>query len=258
MMNRRRLLKLALLALPAAGIGLGAACGGVDQKDYDAVKKQLTDQEGKAAALQKQLSDVQQQAAAKAKEAATPAQKVLLASKSVTAAPPRPTPTPLPAGVTPAPPPTPRASFFEPVGLFIYADTVTAGPAESKFNVDATGISAPSCVITSVFSRGMHLVWRFEVIEASSGKRLTAVEVDKAVVRLPTGEEIAGRFGRHGSTDDAPWFWTSAWDIPLTYPLGVLDWQLTVTTKNGKTGTYKPWNVSIPERGVEARTQILE
>jgi hypothetical protein len=38
----------------------------------------------------------------------------------------------------------------------------------------------------------------------------------------------------------------------------VLDWNLTVTAKDGKTGRFQPWNVSIPARGVEGRTQILE
>jgi len=41
------------------------------------------------------------------------------------------------------------------------------------------------------------------------------------------------KFGRHGSLDTSPWFWTGAWDIPLDYPLGYFDYSIKVTTANG-------------------------
>lgn len=286
---------LSILGLLLAITGLVVACGGgVSQEEFDAAKQQLADQEQKAAALQQQLSDKlrevaaqqqkiasgegdvkasQEKLATKEKEAAElqkqleaakavpglPAgASILLAAKPVPAPTPRPTPTPPPAGYVPPPAPVPPASFSEPLALYIRADTVTSAANESKYNVDATGIPNWACVQTSAFKRGMHLVWRYEVVDTATGKRLTDKEMATAAVRLPTGEEIKGRFGRHGSTDDAPWFWTSAWDIPLDYPLGILDWSVQVAAKDGKQGSFKPWAVSIPARAVESRTQILE
>ena len=162
-------------------------------KDADLVK--LKDQ---VAAKDKEIVDLKAKPAAASglPEGAT----LLLASKPVPPPAPRATPTPRPADYVPPPTPAPLASFFEPLKLVIYADTVTAGPGESKYNIDAAGIANPKCVLTSVFRRGMHLVWRYEIVDAGTGKRLTDKEVDKAMVRLPTGEELTGRFGRHGST----------------------------------------------------------
>ncbi len=277
-------------------VGLGAAlvtasCSGATTGERDALKR-LADsqqqtvqaqqqllsnqekgtagaQEQRAAAV-KQLEALQQQLAAAQKDLASAQQKgatglpqggsVLLAANPVPSPTPRPTPTPLPPGYVPPtapPPPVPSDSFLKPLALYIHADTITSAANESKYNVDATGIPNPSCVQTSVFKRGMHLVWRYEIVDTSTGKRLTDKEVASAAVKLPTGDEIKGRFGRHGSTADAPWFWTSSWDVPLDYPLGVLDWSLNVTSKDGKAGTFNLWQVSIPERGVEGRTQII-
>lgn len=60
MINRRRLLGLALLAFPAAGIG--AACGGIEQSEFDGVKKQLAEEQEKGKAFQGQMATLQQQA----------------------------------------------------------------------------------------------------------------------------------------------------------------------------------------------------
>ncbi|MBI2935597.1 MAG: hypothetical protein HYY31_02125 [Chloroflexi bacterium] len=249
------------------------------EDEYAKAKQQLASKEGDAVALQQKLSttekeiaDIKQKLALKESEASdlqtklTAAQArpsleagstILLGAKAVPAPTPRPAPTPPPAGYVPPPAPTPLPTYYETLQLYIYADTVTAGPQESKYNYDATGIASPYCVATSAYKRGMHIVWRYEIIDSTTGKRLTTNEVQKASVRLATGEEITGRWGRHGSTPDAPWFWTSAWDVPLDYPLGVLDWSIQVTAKDGKTGSFKQWKVSIPERNIESRTQIV-
>lgn len=214
-------------------------------------------------ALSQQVAAKSQQLDAKEKEAAELKSKLDQAAKQTTLlaakpdAPLRATPTPAPAGFVPPPPPPIPTSYLQPVDVYIYADTVTAGPGESRFNYDPAGVPNASCVASSVFRRGMHLVWRYEAVDARTGKRLTEAEVENAVVRLPHGEEIKGRFGRHGSADDAPWFWTSAWDVPLDYPMGALDWELVMTTKDGKRGSFKQWKVSIPDRGIESRTQII-
>jgi len=246
MWRRGKFLPLALGVVAAAlGLVVGLAVaggGGVSQSDYDTVKEQVTALQQKSAEQQKVTT--------------------LVGAQPVPSPTPRPTPTPLPAGFTPAPAPpapSPPSSFYEPFSLYVYADTVTSAAGETPFNVDATGPTKyPFCVLTSVFKRGMHAVWRFEVIDIGSGTRLTDKEIETAVLRLPSGEEIKGRFGRHGSTADSPWFWTAAWNIPLDYPLGLLDWQILVTTKDGKKGRVNALTVSIPERGVETRMQIAE
>ncbi|MFQ5854477.1 MAG: hypothetical protein ACE5LU_02375 [Anaerolineae bacterium] len=213
----------ALFGLLGIVLALVTACGGgVSQADYEALQQQLT-------AKEQELANLQQQAEA---AQAAPSDAIWI---TIPDAPPRATRTPPPPGFTPPPPPEMPASYTDPLPLFFYVDTVTAGPGESKYNVDAS----LGCRRSSVFRRGMHIVWRMEVVDTATGSRLSDNEVDRAVLKLPHGEDINFRFSRHGRTDDAPWFWTAAWDAPLDYPLGVIDYTIEVVTKDGKAGTFK-------------------
>jgi hypothetical protein len=250
--------KVVLIGLAGSVLALLTACsGGVSQSEYDSAKQQLAAQDQKVSALQQQLSakdkqvaDLQQKPAAPA-GAAAGIQPILAAQKAA----PRLTPTPLPAGATPAPKPAaPVPPKTKTVPLYAHIDTITSAPGESLFNVDATS----ACVKTSQFSRGMHLVWRMELVDTSTGKILQDADVKSASVKLPTGEEAKFRYGRHGATEDSPWFWTAAWDVPLEFPLGVLEYGVTVVTQDGKSITVAdPLAVSMPERQIESRVVIV-
>lgn len=234
-------------------VALAACASGVAQTDYDALKQQLSAQEQKAAALQQQLSTKDKEIADLQKKATgDPGVTVLVGAKQVTPPTPAPSPTPPPPGFTPPPPPQPGAAKVVPI--YAHIDTVTAGPNESKFNVDPL----LSCVKTSMFKRGMHVVWRMELVDTSSGKILQAADIKDAILKLPNGTENKFRYGRHGSTEDAPWFWTTAWDVPPDFPLGVLDYTVTVTTQDGKTVTVKdPLPVSLAARNMDTRLVIV-
>ncbi|MBI4187493.1 MAG: hypothetical protein HY530_08340 [Chloroflexi bacterium] len=266
-----------LLAVLVIVASLASACG-VPQKDVEALKQQLETakaqaqnaatlqtqvtakeqeitalkQELEAAkALGKDVAALQAQITAKEQELAT--LKKNMVWTIIPNAPPRqPAPPPTPGAPPPPPPPTPPPAKTVP--LFFYVDTVTAGPGESKYNVDASRY----CVINGVFKRGMHIVWRMEVVDTTTSKVLQKTDVSSAVLKLPHGETKNFNFGRHGATEDAPWFWTAAWDAPPDYPLGVLDFTIEVTTNDGKTGTFKQIPVSLPARGIESRLTIIE
>jgi hypothetical protein len=45
-------------------------------------------------------------------------------------------------------------------------------------------------------------------------------------------------WGAHGATTNRVWFWTAAWNIPATFPLGDSTLRITYTLESGKTGTY--------------------
>ncbi|MBI2831855.1 MAG: hypothetical protein HYX79_06340 [Chloroflexi bacterium] len=226
-----------VVALSIAVALVSACASGVPQKDVDALKQQLAAKE---------------QEAAKAKQDLDALKKNSVMSVVPNAPPRQPPPPPKPGDPPPPPKPTPPAAKTVP--LFFYVDTVTAGAGESKFNVDASRY----CAISGVFQRGMHIVWRMEVIDTSTGKVLQATDVKSAALKLPHGENKNFNFGRHGATEDSPWFWTSAWDVPMDYPLGVLDFTVEVTTNDGKTGTFKQIPVSAPDRGIESRLTIVE
>lgn len=253
-MSARKIAKVSALALFGAGIGLfGIACGGddVSQKDYDKVQQELQDKQAETTQLQQQVADLQKKAAA------TPEAKGggLIAAVSVT---PRPTNTPLPAGATAPPAPareTAPASYYEKAGdYFIYVETLATTTA-SKYNV----ASNLACTPSGTFARGQRIVWRYEVLDVSTGKRVTDKDTGVTVkVVLPNGDESAGRFSQRGGTPGAPFMFSSNWDIPLDFPLGSVDYKITIT-KDGKTTTWKPPAlVRTGESAIDTRPKVVQ
>ncbi|HEV8724082.1 MAG TPA: hypothetical protein VGW77_25995 [Candidatus Binatia bacterium] len=148
-------------------------------------------------------------------------------------------PPPPPSGGAPRPTLTTPASYYEPVGpFFFYVETLTStGP--SKYGYTPT----QPCIQTGVFKRGMRMVVRFEVLDTSTGKRVT--DKDGATIKLvlPHGEEIPGRWTIRGSAaamPDSAWMWDTSWDIPPDYPVGSFDYRIVVAAKDGRTATFSP------------------
>jgi hypothetical protein len=252
-MKRRRSIKWAgLLGLVVIFIVSFSACAssGISQEDYDAALANLDAKADEISALQFELSaakakgdmatDLEAQLAVLEEEFST-----LEANAYVIAypdAPPRPPREPDPPGYTPPPPPTPPLP--KSVQIAFHVDTVTAGAGESAYNVDANY----SCMKTSIFKRGQHLIWRMMLIDATAGIELQGDDMETVVIKLPNGEEISMRYARHGGAG-GPWFFTGAWSIPVDYPLGTLDYSIEVTTVDGKTGTFT--EMKLPDSAVE-------
>jgi hypothetical protein len=149
-------------------------------------------------------------------------------------------PPPPPSGGPPKPPPHPTpASYYEPVGpFFFYVETLTStGPSRYGFT------PTQPCIQSGVFKRGMRIVFRFEVLDTSTGKRVTDRDGATLKVVLPHGEEVAARWAIRGSVaamPDSAWMWDSSWDIPPDYPLGSFDYRIAVATRDGRTATFTP------------------
>ncbi len=146
---------------------------------------------------------------------------------------------PSPPPAAPSPARTTPASYYEPVGpFFFYVETLTStGP--SKYGFTAT----IPCIQSGVFKRGMRLVFRFEVLDTSTGKRITDKDGASVKVKLPHGEEVIARWTIRGSVaalPDSAWMWDASWDIPLDYPVGSLDYSIVVSAKDGRTATFIP------------------
>ncbi len=141
----------------------------------------------------------------------------------------------------PGPPAAQRAtippSYYEPVGpFFFYVETLTSAN-ESKYGYSAV----TPCVQSGVFKRGMRLVFRAEVLDVASGKRITDRDGASVIVRLQHGEEIPARFLPRGAVRavaGTAWMWDVFWDIPPDYPVGSLDYSILVKTKDGRSGTF--------------------
>jgi hypothetical protein len=140
---------------------------------------------------------------------------------------------PVPAELVPLP-----ALYSEPVGPFtMYMEVIASGPGE-------TGLfTSPGCILDGVFKRGMKLVWRFEVYDMANGLRVTDRDGSQAQITLPDGDVIPARFDQRGgaaAAPDSPWTWVAVWYIPEDYPLGPVDYNVTVTTPDGRTSTMQP------------------
>jgi hypothetical protein len=141
--------------------------------------------------------------------------------------------------------PAPRAEralpdqYLQPVGPFtMYMEVVTAG-APSPAGL----VASPSCVLNGVYKRGMKLIWRFEVYDQETGLRVTDRDGAEVDMLLPDGSVIPAEFlwrGGPNAPPDAPWTWVAAWDVPLDYPLGPVDYAVIVRTTDGRTGTLRP------------------
>ncbi|MBI2165197.1 MAG: hypothetical protein HYU29_02185 [Chloroflexi bacterium] len=279
MKGRRGLVAMTLVVFLGLALALGVACGGgVSQKDYDAVKQQVATKEQELAKAQQdlqtaktgagggqqQITALQQQIAAKDKELAdlklsqTQAQqkKPLIWTETLPTPAPRPTATPRPPGfVAPTAVPPPAELVNEVVPFTFYVEQLTGHQTSSV-------VQFPSCVPNSQFRRGAHIVWRFEVFDTSTGKRVTGLDKDATVkLVLPNGEQKVAGYSKRGGI--GPWMWAAAWDVPPDYPLGTLDYQI-VVTKGGRTGTFDQDNVALVRAatataaGIDSRVQIVE
>jgi hypothetical protein len=164
-------------------------------------------------------------------------------------------PPPPPSGPPPRSPHTTPASYYERVGpFFFYVETLTSlNP--SRYGV----LSTVPCIQSGVFKRGMRLVFRYEVLDVSTGKRVTDKDGATTKVRLQHGEELTARWAIRGSAaalPDSAWMWDTSWDIPPDYPVGSLDYTITVSTKDGRTGTFIPPIQKTPTS--DTRVRIID
>ena len=100
-------------------------------------------------------------------------------------------------------------------------------------------------------------MWRFEVFDTSTAKRLTSLDSPSVKLVLENGQELPARFARKGGT--GPWSWVAAWDVPADYPLGEMGYTIVVQSKDGRTGTYDPNKAALvnKDRGIDQRLQII-
>lgn len=165
-----------------------------------------------------------------------------------------PPPTPRPA-TAPSPPQVTPPSYYEPVGpFFFYAETI-ASANPTKYGVAST----VPCVQSGVFKRGMRLVFRFDILDTSTGKRVTDKDGATIKVKLPHGEEMAARWSVRGGQNALPgsaWMWVVPWEIPPDYPVGALDYTIVVTAKDGRTATFIP--PVLKSAAYDSRVRIVD
>lgn len=107
--------------------------------------------------------------------------------------------------------------------VFFSVDTVQGGGGTVKLAADA------ACSMTNLFQRGDVVVFRMYGVHVSTGANLTNVTVKSAFVKVPGLAKIPMYYSNH-PTKPVVAYWTAAWPVGKTYPLGVVNYTVTVVT----------------------------
>lgn len=249
MFNKTRAIRLGALAIMGATFAVSVACssGGVSDADYKKVQQQLQDA---------QSANQQLQVQSKAAPSAAAGGGGLISSVKVT--PNTPAPTPTPGGPTPTPAPpkaTPGPEYYQSVPFAVYVETIATTTA-SKYNV----ASSIACTPSGVFARGQRIVFRFEIIDTATAKRLTSVDGAAVKIVAPNGDESVASFSQRGGgkVPDAPFMWSGTWDIPLDFALGAVDYKIVITPKSGQAYTWKPPALISAALSEDTRPKVVQ
>ena len=120
--------------------------------------------------------------------------------------------------------------------------TLDVGLYVDSVNGTRPAAAAPrpvGCTQTNVFKRGEQFVLRTWGSEMATGNVLSTENVDTATFTVPgVATPVTLNWGAHGPTTGRVWFWTNAWNIPTTFPLGDATIRVTFTLDSGKVGAY--------------------
>ena len=123
--------------------------------------------------------------------------------------------------------------------LFIAADTVQAVD-----NLPPELAPSRACVEASRFARNSVVLFRARVVDPSTGNQIDERNISKVEARLADGQSFPLEFGAHpAGAPNADHFWSITWRVPKDYPSGTLGYTIVTTSKDGRTGEFKPFNV---------------
>jgi hypothetical protein len=141
--------------------------------------------------------------------------------------------------------------------LIVYGDIV-----QGAKNIPEDQQADRSCVLSSRFPRNSEIVWRVRVIDPETRGAMDDTMLDKVEVALSDGQVFAMHFGPHpGPPRPAQdYYWTVSWVIPVDYPTGTLNYTVTATDPQGRTGQFTPFPIapSLPTITDEVLEEIPE
>lgn len=134
---------------------------------------------------------------------------------------------------------TPTPATTTAVDLILVADTVQ-GPANLTPEEKASGAV---CVQQNRFAKNEEIVWRVRVVDPATGDAMDDQALSSLVVHLPD-QDLDLHYGGHPSGNPVDFFWTTSFDVPETYPTGLLAYTIDATAADGRTGTYNQFAVA--------------
>ena len=125
------------------------------------------------------------------------------------------------------------------VPLILQSDTVLGST-----NLTKAESATLSCVRNSRYAHNEEIVWRTRVFDPATGQQMDDSMLASVVVQLADGTKLNAKFSGHPGSQATDHFWAVSWTVPADYPTGELDYQVSATGKDGRTGSFIPFNVS--------------
>ena len=116
-----------------------------------------------------------------------------------------------------------------------------------------------SCVQENRFPQGSRIVWRFRVLDPTTGTALDDKALKSFTLSLPDGTSVAFKYGGHGGPDKqhpAEYFWTAGFSVPADYPTGAFSYKVTATSVEGAVGTYEQFKVAPAQLQIVALGKV--
>lgn len=135
-------------------------------------------------------------------------------------------------------PPLP-ARYSDSVGSYAMAIETIASAAPSTSGL----LASPGCTESSVFNRGMRVIFRFQIYDLLTGKVITDRDGADAQITLSQGNDVQAYFASRGEGEpgpDSPWTWVAVWNVPTDYPLGALPYTVSLKASEGQPVTINP------------------
>lgn len=133
----------------------------------------------------------------------------------------------IPTAVPAPPPPQPTAVPMA-NKIVLYGDMALFAGRDNPEN----------CVLKSRYQRGEGVGFRMSAIYPLTGE---FAETADLTVKLASGDTIPMRY--RGTDPARKGFWTAKWVVPDDAPLGIMRYTVDAKDKDGRTGTFAPFDV---------------
>lgn len=121
------------------------------------------------------------------------------------------------------------------VPLMIQSDMV-----QGSKNVPADLTASRSCVLSSQFPRNSQVVFRAKIYDPITGNPMDDAAMASVQIKLANGQSIDMKYGAHPKNPPNEYFWTGSFIVAKDAPTGKMDYSIVATSKDGRTGTFKP------------------
>lgn len=133
--------------------------------------------------------------------------------------------------------------------LILQADTVW-GPK----NLPKAELAGNSCVQRNMFARNEQIVWRVKVVDPATGEPMDDQALSSLTVKV-ADQALVMKYGGHPKANPVDFFWAVSWLIPEDHPSGELPYTIEATAKDGRTGTFEQFGVSLARLTVTEETR---